>query len=80
MPSDVVLYRQIKREHDKRMLKVANGLSEVIRELSNHIELVERKKDGACYFRIKGSKGKEKSFTSKSFMEWWKQYFEVITQ
>ena len=57
-----------------------DNLVEAIEELrTNHIELVE-KKDGTCYFRIKGSKGKEKSFTSHSWLEWWKQYFEVVTQ
>lgn len=63
------------------LTKAFEELAGVFKELAtNHIELVERKKDGACYFRIKGSKGKEKSFTSRSFLEWWKQYFEVVEQ
>ena len=41
----------------------------------SHIELV--KTPMSCYFRIKGSKGKEKSFTSYSFLEFWEKWFEV---
>ena len=58
------------------LLKASNELAEVIRELANHIELV--KESDKAYFRIKGSKGKEKSFTSYYMVDWWEQYFPVI--
>ena len=39
----------------------------------NHIELVKTK--GGFYFKIKNSKGKEKSWTS--LIDFWKQWFEI---
>ena len=40
---------------------------------NNHIELVKTK--GGFYFKIKNSKGKEKSWTS--LIDFWKQWFEI---
>lgn len=52
---------------------------EALRDLArSHIELVKRK-DG-CYFRIKGSKGKEKSWTSYAFLEFWKEWFTPVEE
>lgn len=40
----------------------------------NHIELVVEK--DRCYFKIKNSKGKEKSFTSYTMLDFWKEVLE----
>lgn len=39
--------------------------------MNNHIEFVVEK--DSAYFKIKNSKGKEKSFTSYSFIDFWKE-------
>lgn len=51
-------------------------LEEAIRDLfANHIEFVAE--EDKCYFKIKNSKGKEKSFSSKTFEDFWKEVFKV---
>ena len=48
---------------------------EALKELfANHIEFVVGK--DRCYFKIKNSKGKEKSFTSYSMLDFWKGALE----
>lgn len=50
---------------------------EILDELfRNHIELVKDKK-GQLYFRIKNSKGRERSYTSASFEDFWKEGIEI---
>ncbi len=44
------------------------ALNELIK---NHIEFVVEK--DRCYFKIKNSKGKEKSFTSYTMLDFWKE-------
>lgn len=45
---------------------------DALKELfENHIELVVEK--DRCYFKIKNSKGKEKSFTSYTMLDIWKE-------
>ena len=39
--------------------------------MNNHIEFVVEK--DVAYFKIKNSKGKEKSFTSYAFIDFWKE-------
>lgn len=47
-------------------------LEKAIKDLfASHIEFVVE--EDKCYFKIKNSKGKEKSFTSKTFEEFWKE-------
>lgn len=53
----------------KSTLEYNEKLENEIRELfNNHIELVIED-NGISYYKIKGSKGKEKSFTSKHIAE-----------
>lgn len=40
----------------------------------SHIEFVEE--EDRCYFKLKNTKGKEKSFTSKTFADFWKEVFD----
>ena len=48
---------------------------EALKDLfTNHIELVEEK--DRCYFKIKNSEGKEKSFTSHSWLDFWKEVLQ----
>lgn len=48
--------------------KKADALKELIK---NHIEFVVE--EDRCYFKIKNSKGKEKSFTSYTMLDFWKE-------
>lgn len=58
----------LKAQEDKKKV-------EALKELfANHIELVVEK--DRCYFKIKNSKGKEKSFTSYSMLDFWKEVLE----
>lgn len=41
---------------------------------ANHIEFVVED-NGGCYFKIKNTKGKERSYTSYSFIDFWRQVF-----
>lgn len=41
---------------------------------ANHIEFIVEDK-GNCYFKIKNTKGKERSYTSYSFIDFWRQVF-----
>lgn len=60
----------------KSALKQKEKLEEAIRDLfANHIELVTL--DNCCYFKIKNSKGKERSYTSKTFEDYWKEVFGI---
>lgn len=43
--------------------------------ICSHFEFVIDHVKSCAYFRIKGSKGREKSFTSWSFIDYWKKYF-----
>lgn len=43
---------------------------EVLKDLAtNHIDFIMR--TDCCYFKIKGSKGKERSYTSMTFRDFW---------
>jgi len=57
----------LKEEYEKYCVK-----EKALKELfENHIELVVEK--DRCYFKIKNSKGKEKSFTSYTMLDFWKE-------
>ena len=59
--AEIEVLTQIKEKYEK-----------AIKELfTNHIEFVQEK--DRCYFKIKNSKGKEKAFTSYSFLDFWKE-------
>ena len=58
----------IKAQEDEKKVE---ALKELIK---NHIEFVVEK--DRCYFKIKNSKGKEKSFTSYSMLDFWKEVLE----
>ena len=52
---------------------------DALRDLArSHIELVKGK--DRCYFRIKGSKGKEKSWTSYAFLDFWEEWFTPVEE
>lgn len=56
----------------KSALERKEFLEYAIKDLfANHIEFVVEK--DKCYFKIRNSKGKEKSFTSKTFEDFWKE-------
>lgn len=61
---------------DNALLKdIKNKQEKVLNELiNNHIEFVVEK--DRCYFKIKNSKGKEKSFTSYTMLDFWKEVLE----
>lgn len=56
----------VKKDLDRLNL-IEKGLKDLFQ---NHIDFVCEK--DRCYFIIKNSKGKEKSFTSKTFEDFWK--------
>lgn len=59
----------------KKTLIKAQEQEMALKELiANHIEFVVEK--DRCYFKIKDSKGKEKSFTSYSMLDFWKEALE----
>lgn len=58
----------LKAQEDK---KKADALKELIK---NHIEFVVE--EDRCYFKIKNSKGNEKSFTSCTMLDFWKEVLE----
>lgn len=58
----------------EQLVERKEKLEEAIRDLfANHVEFVAE--EDKCYFKIKNSKGKEKSFTSKTFEDYWKEVF-----
>lgn len=60
----------------KQDLERKEKLEEAIKDLfANHIELVRL--DDCCYFKIKNGKGRERSYTSKTFEDFWKKVFEL---
>lgn len=56
---------------DESVKVIAKPLKAIKELFTNHIEFVQEK--DRCYFKIKNSKGKEKSFTSYSFLDFWKE-------
>ena len=67
-------YEKLNEEHRQALLKAQedNKKAEALRELMlNHIEFVVEK--DKCYFKIKNTKGKEKSFTSYTMLDFWKE-------
>lgn len=70
-------YEKLKEEYKQTLLKAQenNKKAEALRELIlNHIEFIVEK--DKCYFKIKGTKGKEKSFTSYTMIDFWKDVLE----
>ena len=63
----------IKKDDFAKLLNYETALKDL---LQNHIELVVAK--DCCYFKIKGSKGKEKSFTSYILLEYWKDIMKEL--
>lgn len=56
----------------KSALERKEKLERAIKDLfASHIELVTL--DNCCYFKIKNSKGNERSYTSKTFEDFWKE-------
>ena len=67
------LFEKLLKEQERK-----EKLEKVIKDLfSNHIELVRL--DNCCYFKIKNSKGCERSYTSKTFEDFWK-VIEVLEE
>lgn len=57
-------------KHYNQVLKELEVLEELKR---SHIEYIEE--EDRCYFVLKNTKRKEKSFTSKTFSDFWKGVF-----
>ena len=58
----------------KREVEEILQMEDALKDLAvNHIEFVQNK--SGFYFRIKGSKGKERSWTST--VDFWKNFFEL---
>ena len=57
----------------------ANRAESALRDLAaNHLDLVVCPQ--GCYFRTKGSTGREKSWTSYSFLPSWKEWFTPVEE
>ncbi|MBR4377981.1 MAG: hypothetical protein IKP50_03795 [Bacilli bacterium] len=62
----------VQSSHIKQALLKAQEQGKALNELiKNHIEFVVEK--DRCYFKIKNSKGNEKSFTSYTMLDFWKE-------
>ena len=58
----------------KAHIKLKQDL-EALEDLKNsHIDFIVE--DDKCYFKIKNSKGKEKSYTSYTMLDFWKGVFD----
>ena len=60
------------KSYNTLLKDIKNEQENALKELfENHIELIIEK--DKCYFKIKNSKGKEKSFTSYTMLDFWKE-------